>query len=346
MAIKKLQKGWQVDIRPTGAGGSRIRKSFRTKREAEAFEVSERAKGNAGEWQPPTKDKRRLSDLVKDWYELHGHLLKDSTKRLAKLEGTCKRLGDPIANKFTGEHWLRHRKVRLTEKHPRKDTCISPNTVNHEHAYLSAVFGTLIKLNNWILPNPLSGIPKIKIDEPELIYLELDQIRMLMSELENSRNENVLMIASICLSTGSRWGEAESLQAHQVKKGMVHFSKTKNGKLRSVPILPELEADLLKGKDRFGPLFEGTSIAAFRQAVKRSNLHLPDGQMTHVLRHTFASHFMIQDGNILKLKDILGHQTLTMTLKYAKLAPRHLIDATTKNPLALINRPQSVASKV
>ena len=59
--------------------------------------------------------------------------------------------------------------------------------------------------------------------------------------------------------------------------------------------------------------------------------------MTHVLRHTFASHFMMAGGNILTLQKILGHQNLTTTMRYAHLAPEHLLEAKALNPLALLN---------
>ncbi len=55
--------------------------------------------------------------------------------------------------------------------------------------------------------------------------------------------------------------------------------------------------------------------------------------VTHALRHTFASHFMMNGGNILTLQRILGHQSLTMTMRYAHLAPEHLQEAKMLNPL-------------
>jgi len=70
------------------------------------------------------------------------------------------------------------------------------------------------------------------------------------------------------------------------------------------------------------------------QAIKKSNLQLPRGQLSHVLRHTFASHFMMNGGNILELQRLLGHSTLAMTMRYAHMAPDHLQEAKTLNPLA------------
>ena len=44
----------------------------------------------------------------------------------------------------------------------------------------------------------------------------------------------------------------------------------------------------------------------------------------HDLRHTFAS-WLVQRGRTLKeVQEALGHQTITMTMRYSHLAPDHL----------------------
>ena len=60
---------------------------------------------------------------------------------------------------------------------------------------------------------------------------------------------------------------------------------------------------------------------------------MPQGQATHALRHTFATHFMMNGGSIITLQRILGHSTLQQTLTYAHFAPDFLQDAITYNPL-------------
>ena len=54
------------------------------------------------------------------------------------------------------------------------------------------------------------------------------------------------------------------------------------------------------------------------------------------LRHTFASHFMMNGGNILVLQRSLGHANLTMTMRYAHLAPDHLQEVVKLNPLTAL----------
>ncbi|MNP57799.1 Tyrosine recombinase XerC [compost metagenome] len=63
-----------------------------------------------------------------------------------------------------------------------------------------------------------------------------------------------------------------------------------------------------------------------------SGLTVPAGQSSHVLRHTFASHFIMSGGNLLTLQRILGHTTVAMTMRYAHLAPDHLQDAIRLGP--------------
>lgn len=340
--IWKLEAGgFYVDIRPAGKQGKKIRKTFEKLEAAREFKTEAFAKARLGivTESKQTKDRRRLSDLVDQWYELHGYTLKDGEGRKLMMLADCKLLNDPVAIKFTAEDFVIFRKERLETVQPGKQgKTISANTINHTQAYFCAVFNTLKKLGKWPYENPLLGLPKLKIDDPGLTYLDLDQIRSLLKELKNASNPDLLIIVKICLSTGARWGEATSLQARHIRNGKIHYSKTKSGKSRAVPISPELEKEILDNRPRSGMLFnQKNHRKGFEEAIKRAGITLPDGQMTHVLRHTFASHFMINDGNILKLKDILGHSTLDMTIRYAKLAPGHLSQAITHNPLANIN---------
>ena len=136
------------------------------------------------------------------------------------------------------------------------------------------------------------------------------------------------------MATGARWSEAETLRAENVSAYRVTFGETKSGKVRSVPITQELFESIQKP---YGRLF-APSYNTFRAAVKNCSYELAEGQMTHVLRHTFASHFMQNGGNILTLQKILGHQSLQMTMRYAHLAPEHLEEATRLNPLSMKNR--------
>jgi len=48
----------------------------------------------------------------------------------------------------------------------------------------------------------------------------------------------------------------------------------------------------------------------------------------HDLRHTFATQFMMNGGNVFELQKILGHKNIDMTMRYAHFSPEHLQSAT------------------
>jgi site-specific recombinase XerD len=198
------------------------------------------------------------------------------------------------------------------------------------------MFNEMIRLGHWTKDNPLANLRQFKIQQFALSHLTLKQISALMDALAVSRNPHVRLISRICLATGARWSEAEELRETQVRNGMIEYARTKSGKTRVIPIDEALEEDIhapAKEHGQMGRIF-GYSISAFREGVERAGLVLPDGQMTHVLRHTFASHFMMNGGNTLTLQRILGHANVTMTMRYAHMSPEHLQEAKALNPLA------------
>ncbi|MGJ7490035.1 phage integrase [Variovorax sp. ZT4R33] len=333
MTIKSVESGWQVDIQPGGRGAKRLRKTFKTKAEALAWERHVQAKVQVTpEWTPPKKDARLLADLVEIWFRQHGSGLRDGANTQKRLLRICEAVGNPRADQFTADMFAEYRSRRIADG-------ITANNMNREQAYVRAMFNELIRLGHWKKENPLKQLRAFKIQERELSYLTLDQVRQLLEGFTGARNKHAMLIAKVCLATGSRWGEAEALRHTQVRDGQIQFVQTKSSKARSVPIADELYAELVQHGQAHG---EGDRLfspawAAFREAVERASLVLPEGQMTHVLRHTFASHFMMNGGNIIALQKALGHHSLAMTMRYAHLSPEHLQETRHLNPLSRLN---------
>ena len=286
----------------------------------------------SSDWIPQKKDARFLSDLIELWYLHHGVELRDGVGRKRILLAMCKVMGNPKAEAFTPDKFAEYIMKRI-------DAGIKPNTMNREHAYLRAVFNETIRLGHWKKENPLVKLRAFKIQEQELSYLTLPQILVLLNRLKISKNIHATLITKVCLSTGARWGEAESLRTSQVRGGLLQFVQTKSSKARSIPISEELEIELLEHYKKHGngdQLFL-SAYSAFREALMKSNLKSSEGQLTHILRHTFASHFMMNGGNVIALQKVLGHHSLTMTMRYAHLSPEHLQETLQLNPLAKLN---------
>lgn len=333
MAIKQNKSGWQVNIQPGGRSGKRVKKTFPTKAEALAWERHVQAKvQETPEWTPPKKDIRLISDLVDLWHKHHGAGLRDGEGRKRILLAMCKTMGNPRAELFTPDQFAEYRMKRL-------EAGISANTMNREQAYLRAVFNENIRLGHWKRENPLKKLRSFKVQERELSYLTLEQITTLLTRLTKSKNKHVALVAKVCLGTGARWGEAEQLRISQIRDGVIQFVQTKSSKARAVPITEELEKELKTHHEEYSNderLFT-TAYSAFREGITEVKLKMSDGQLTHILRHSFASHFMMNGGNILALQKLLGHHSLTMTMRYAHLSPEHLQEARRLNPLARLN---------
>ncbi|OQW75599.1 MAG: integrase [Proteobacteria bacterium ST_bin11] len=332
MTIKKTDSGeWKADIQPGGRGEKRFRKVFKTKAEAErwkAFMLTKKTK--EPDWQPDRKDTRRLEEALEIWYDHHGKTLKAHQDTYNRLKLISKRLKNPRIFQVTAELFSEYRKQRLIDG-------ITPNGINREHAYLRSAINELIRLDKWKGENPIAKIKLMKIDEHELSYLTTDEINRFIRQAKESNSADLLLVVSICLATGSRWSEAVNLKPQNIRNGLISYSGTKSGKNRAVPIPKNLE-DALKAeiREKHGKKLFTNPIKAFRNAIERANIILPDGQESHILRHTFASHFIMNGGNILTLQRILGHQSLDMTIRYAHLAPEHLEEARTLSPYAKI----------
>ncbi|PRB57111.1 integrase [Erwinia billingiae] len=285
-------------------------------------------------WLGEKSDKRRVIDLVELWYNSHGATLADGERRQGAMAFACETMGNPFATEFNAKIFSAYREKRLSGKLTRSSRVktVAPRTVNLELAYFRAMFNELRRLDEWTSPNPLENVREFKIGESEMAYLTIDEIRLLIAECDKSRAADLTAIVKICLATGARWSEAEGLKGNQIRVGQIIYVKTKGKKNRAVPITKKLQAELplsRKAQLLFKPCY-----SAFRKAMQRAGIETPAGQLTHVLRHTFASHFMMNGGNILVLQRILGHTDIKVTMRYAHFAPDHLSEAMLLNPLA------------
>ena len=108
-------------------------------------------------------------------------------------------------------------------------------------------------------------------------------------------------------------------------------AKLKGGKVRYVPMPSELATEIKRfpvvmGEDRIFPPKRGAT--GERQRVEGSfETVLQLGGIrdfrSHDLRHTMASWYMMNGGDLYELAKILGHSNIKMTERYAKLAKGH-----------------------
>ena len=320
--IKKQGDLWLCDIQPGGRNHKRYRKLFKTKSQAKAFQVKlDNQVQMDDSFKLKKKDNRTLSDLINVWFDLSGKYLysgSDSRNRMLKASTV---MGNPVVSFFSPSLFLGNRSKRINDG-------IKPATLNRELSTFKAVFNELIRSNIYAGTNPFKHIRLIKTHQPKTVFLSVEEINVLFSFLKKS-DSDAYLIAFVCLSTGSRWSEAQKLKLSDITDGMVHYHETKSKKSRSVPLTNFLY-ELLRVRLKRSSFSD--SYSTFTRRLYESGIELPKGQRTHILRHTFASHFIMNGGNILSLQKILGHSSLNMTMRYAHLAPDYLREILEKNP--------------
>ena len=93
--------------------------------------------------------------------------------------------------------------------------------------------------------------------------------------------------------------------------------------------------------------YEGEPIkdikTSFKSACKDADIpygrETPNGVTFHDLRHSFASHYMMRGGKIEALQEILGHEDIKTTQRYAHLSPEYK-----KKEINLLNGLTSLAA--
>ncbi|MGZ5600426.1 MAG: phage integrase, partial [Methylobacter sp.] len=311
-------------FRPDGAKGKRITRLFKLKADAVQFQKNYVSRlSDTRAVQAPVDD-RHLNDLITLWYDLHGRSLKSGLDTRNRLFQLSEYMGNPVARLMKSELVAEYRGKRL-------DTGILPSTLNRELITLKALFRELKRLSVIDYDSPVLTVRKLREAKTELSYLTDPQAALLKIQVDLSTNESLPFVVMICLATGARWSEAEALTFENCFNQGFQFVDTKNGDSRFIPVD---ESVFLYIKNRLGQGGFQSCYGAFRSAFKRTGLKVPRGQLAHILRHTFASHFIMSSGNIVALQKILDHASLNTTMRYAHLAPGYLVQAVQFNPLS------------
>ena len=205
---------------------------------------------------------------------------------------------------------------------------VTASTRNRHLAMLKSMFQSAIK---WGLmrENPAKGIPKLRETGARTRFLDQDEVRVLLE----AADESFRPILVTALHTGMRRSELLNLRWSDVDFGnrIIMVRESKSGKQRAIPIDQTLYQTLCTLPSRFrrGYVFPSPKSPdrplsdlthAFRRLVKKvglTNLRLHDA------RHSFASHLVMNGVDIRTVQELLGHASLTMTMRYSHLAPVH-----------------------
>jgi integrase len=228
-----------------------------------------------------------------------------------------------------------------------------PGTINRHVSILKHMFTKAVEWD-MVEDETLKRIRRAKLLEENnrrLRFLSTEECGTLL----NACDKHLKPIVIMAMNTGMRKGEILSLKWDNVDLNsgfiLLDSGMTKNGERREIPINATLRTtlqELFKGTSDRPRRIDVTNVfyrvvyddptekakstgkafvnvqKSFSAACRRAKLK--DFRF-HDLRHTFASQLVMAGIDITTVKELLGHKTLTMTLRYAHLAPSHKVKA-------------------
>lgn len=203
---------------------------------------------------------------------------------------------------------------------------LSKSSCNRYLGYLKRCYSLAIR-EGLLQANPVTQVRQYP-EEGRMRWLTEDEEAMLMEQL-GQRGRDVVVIAT---HTGLRSDELWSLRWEDVDlvRGWLWVRPGKTGRGRRIP-LTDRATSTLSSLDRSGefvfPNSHGGKMCArnfynreFTPAVSRAGIV---GLTFHDLRHTFCSRLVMAGVPLNTVRELAGHRTLEMTLRYAHLAPDH-----------------------
>lgn len=163
-----------------------------------------------------------------------------------------------------------------------------------------------------------------------------------MTEDEEGRLLDVLPghfkpLVVLAIHTGLRRGELINLHWDNIdfRTGTLTIKRSKHGESRHVPlnrVAVETLITMKRERKVLAPFIFTTETGKYLHnfertwltAVKKAGI---EGFRFHDLRHTFASRLAMKGRPLRTIQELMGHKTITMTLRYAHLSPGYLREA-------------------
>lgn len=207
-------------------------------------------------------------------------------------------------------------------------------TVNNQLACLRRLL-VVAKTRGLLVEVP--AIEWLKPEPAEFTFLTFEEARELVRAADAGMWKRMILVA---LHTGLRRSELLGLKPEDVvlEKRVLEVRRAcvagvvgppKSNRFRSVPLSRDacraLEFQIAEAKDTVFPTTSSLMRAPLERARRFAEIARP--LSWHDLRHTFASHLAMRGVPLRAVQELLGHRTMTMTLRYAHLSPESLRDA-------------------
>ena len=229
------------------------------------------------------------------------------------------KLGTIPLHQFRRKHLHEFVKKRIDE--------VSAGTVNKDIATIKKMFSFALEMGV-IDVHPLVRFPILKVQEVSRPVMTVEEFHRLVKSMDRL---DVSVMVAVMGETGIRKGEALLLKwenVHRQEKMLTIEGRTKSGKVRHIPLsdfalswlnrlvryvhCPYLFVNPRTNKRR------GNPEKNFERGAKKAEL---EWVRFHDLRRFRATHWLRMGVDVRTVKELLGHQDVKTTMRYAFLVP-------------------------
>lgn len=341
MSARKIRASWWVDFRFEHRR-YRLKCPENSRAGAVAYEAHLRASLARGDRQVLERSRRddatavvTFAEFADRWLDTYVRANNKPTERDAKRKVLRCHLLPAFGTSTLDAITVRRIEALKAEK---LGSGLAPKTVNNILTVLSSSLRSAVE---WQVLAAAPRIRLLRVGPQHFDYLRPDEIAAVLADGTEPRWTDLVRFA---LRTGLRLGELRALRWEDVDMAdrtiVVRRSRTKNYETspknhreRIVPLAPDVAALLERRVPRSGyvfassvgtPLGETRMHRALRRLCARVGLrHIG----WHTFRHTFATELMRRGAPLPVVKELLGHATIEMTMRYAHVSPTSLRDA-------------------
>ncbi len=278
------------------------------------------------------EQKIRFKDFAQTYAETYGKKKRswDSTD-----EHYLKKLSSFFGDKYLHEitpFLVQKYQTQWRQEKTNRGGLVSVAYVNRELACLKCMFRLAIEWE-YAAENPVKKIRFEKENNSRVRFLEKEELKKVLGFC-GPRLRPIVLLA---VNTGMRKAEIQNLKWRDVdiQRGFITLHYTKNGETRRVPLNNTAKEALMSvPKHPESPyIFCNTDgnpynfRVVFEKALSKAGIK--DFRF-HDLRHTAASYLAMSGVDLNTIRDILGHKSLDMVLRYAHLSPAHHANAVSR----------------
>lgn len=211
----------------------------------------------------------------------------------------------------------------------RTGEAIAPKTINTILNILKSIIKYALK--NDLIKNDFSKyITLNNIDNARERFLTKEEIELLYNEAKE--DETIYLYFKLALNTGARLATLQNISKKDIDftHDLITLKDFKNNSTYKTFLnlqLKELLQNRVKNiniNDKVLSTYPARRIKKIIDDLFNQDMDANDRKnrvVFHTLRHTFASHLAINGTPIFTIQKLMNHKDITMTMRYAKLAP-------------------------